>query len=63
MKLLQMIEESWRFNGWEDEKHYQEELTKTCVGRVVVEGGQEPAQEEDEMNDTGSFRVASDPHM
>ena len=40
MKLLQMIEESWRFNGWEDEKHYQEfsELTKTCVGRVVVEG-------------------------
>ena len=46
---------------WEGHEDYKEftELTKTCVGRVVVEGGQETAQE-DEMNENGTFRAASD---
>jgi hypothetical protein len=46
-------------NGWEDDHHYKEftELAKTCVGRVVVEeeGGQETNQQEDELNDNGTF--------
>ena len=45
--------------GHEDYKEFTE-LAKTCgVGRVVVEGGQETAQEDD-MNDHGTFRAASD---
>ena len=39
------------------------ELAKTCLGRVVVlEGGQEPAQE-GEMIGNGIFRAASDLYM
>jgi hypothetical protein len=46
-------------NGWEDDDQYQEftDLAKTCVGRLVVETEQE---EEDELNEHGTFRAASD---
>jgi hypothetical protein len=50
-------------NGWEDDEHCRDfaDLGKTCVGRVTAEGGQDPTQE-DEMNENGTFRAASDSH-
>jgi hypothetical protein len=50
-------------NAWEDDKHCRDftDLGKTCVGRVIAERGQDPTQE-DEMNENGTFRAASDSH-
>ena len=57
MRDLEELAKDWE--GHEDYKEFTE-LAKTCgVGREVVEGGQEITQE-DEMNDNGTFRAASD---
>jgi hypothetical protein len=50
-------------NGWEDDERCQEftELAKTRVDRAAAEEEKEKP-EEDEMNDNGTFRAASDSH-